>query len=112
MADGEPLAIEVSHISFIGCERLLEENLEEHSLYRLLEEKYGLPLVMAEQELEAGLVDDEEAKLLNLPMGSPILCIRRTTYTERDQPIEYVRSIYCGNKYIFYTSMKRDQLLS
>jgi GntR family transcriptional regulator len=112
LADNEPLAIEVSQINFMGCEQLLEEDLENNSLYRLLENKYGLPLVEAEQELEAGLVSDEEAPLLQIPVGSPALFTRRITYTERNLPIEYARSIYCGNKYTFYTNMRREQLLS
>ena len=111
IADAEPLAIEKSHLYFKGCEHLLEEDLEHNSLYRLLENKYGQPLMLAEQELEAGLVRDEEAQLLHVPVGSPALLTRRTTYTERDQPIEYAKAVYCGSKYTFYTSMKRDQLM-
>jgi GntR family transcriptional regulator len=112
LADGEPLAVEFSHLSFKGCERLLEEDLEQHSLYRLLETKFVLPLMEAEQELEAGLAGNEEAQLLNIPLGSSVLYIRRTTYTERDQPIEYAKSIYRGNKYVFYARLKREQLFS
>lgn len=111
LADAEPLAIELSHISFEGCEKLLQEDLENNSLYRILETQYGMPLVEAEQELEAGLMGDEEAKLLKLPVGSSALFIRRVTYTDRDQPLEYAKSVYCGNKYIFYTNMKREQLI-
>lgn len=111
LADDEPLAVERSHLYFIGCEQLLEEDLENQSLYRLLEEKYGVQLIQAEQELEAGLTNEEDSKLLNLPMGSPALYTRRTTYTNRDQPIEYARSVYCGGKYTFYTHMQRDQLV-
>ncbi|HEU5383453.1 MAG TPA: GntR family transcriptional regulator [Ktedonobacteraceae bacterium] len=111
LADEEPLAIEISHLSFIGCEKLLAEDLEQNSLYRLLENKYGLPLLEAEQEIEAGLMSPDEAQLLKVHTGSAALFIRRTTYTERDQPVEYAKSIYCGNKYIFFTQMKREQLL-
>jgi GntR family transcriptional regulator len=111
LADDEPLALEVSHLSFMGCDRLLEEDLEKNSLYRLLEEKYGQPLMEAEQEIEAGLMGPEEAQLLQISTGSAALFIRRTTYTERDQPIEYAKSIYCGNKYVFFTHMKREQLI-
>lgn len=111
LADDEPLAIEISNLSFIGCERLLEEDLEKNSLYRLLEGKYGLQLMEAEQELEAGLMGLEESLLLKVPTNSAALFIRRTTYTERDQPVEYAKSIYCGSKYIFFTHMKREQLL-
>ncbi len=112
LADAEPLAIESSQLHFMGCEKLLDENLEEQSLYRLIETKYGLPLMEAEQELEAGLAGDEEANLLAIPIGSAVLFTRRTTYTERSQPIEYAKSVYCGNKYIFYAHLRRDQLFT
>ena len=111
LADSEPLAIELSHIHFEGCEKLLEEDLENNSLYRILETQYGLPLMEAEQELEAGLVGEKEAQLLKMSVGSPALYIRRVTYTDRDQPLEYAKSVYCGNKYVFYTNMKREQLM-
>ena len=65
----------------------------------------------AEQELEAGLIGSEESHLLKVPAGSAALFMRRTTYTERDLPIEYAKSIYCGNKYVFFTHMKREQLM-
>ncbi|HEX4202627.1 MAG TPA: GntR family transcriptional regulator [Ktedonobacteraceae bacterium] len=111
LADGEPLAIEVAHINFMGCERLIDEDLEHNSLYRLLETKYGLTLIEAEQELEAALISKEEAQLLKMPLGSPGLFTRRITYTERNLPIEYARSVYCGNKYVFYTKLHREQLI-
>ncbi len=111
LADGEPLAIEVSQLSFKGCERLLEEDLENNSLYWLLETKYSVPPMEAEQELEAGLAGSEEAQLLKIAVGSPVLFTRRTTYTERNQPFEYARAVYRGNKYTFYTHMKREQLM-
>ena len=111
LADDEPLAIELSQISFKDCERLLEEDLEQNSLYRLLESKYGITLMEADQELEAGLAGSEDAQLLKIPVGNPVLFTRRVTYTERNHPIEYARAVYCGNKYTFYTHMKREQLM-
>ncbi len=111
LADGEPLAIELSQLSFPGCEKLVEEDLEHNSLYRLLETKYGVPLMEAEQDLEAGLAGNEQAQLLKIPVGSAVLFTRRVTYTDRNQPIEYAKAVYCGNKYTFYTHLKREQLV-
>jgi GntR family transcriptional regulator len=108
LADAEPLAIEHSQISFKACERLLEEDLEHNSLYGVLETKYGLPLVEAEQELEAGLAGSEEARLLNIAVGSAVLFTRRTTYSDRNQPIEYAHSVYRGDKYKFFTRLVRE----
>lgn len=112
LADAVPLAIERSQLSFKGCERLVEEDLEHDSLYRLLESRYGISLVEAEQELEAGLADPQDATLLKIAPGSSVLFTRRVTYTERNQPIEFARSVYVGNRYTFYTHLKRDQLFA
>jgi GntR family transcriptional regulator len=108
LADSEPLALETSCISFIGCERLLDNDLERDSLYQLLEDTYDLPPLEAEQELEADVAKDDEALHLKIAVGSAILRTRRVTTTRRNQPIEYATSVYRGDKYRFYTRMVRD----
>ncbi|HEY7832619.1 MAG TPA: GntR family transcriptional regulator [Ktedonobacterales bacterium] len=112
LANDQPLAVERTHILFKGCERLVEEDFAHHSLYRTLEASFGVALVEADQELEAGLASAEDAQLLQIAVGSAVLYTRRTTYGERNQPIEYARSVYCGNKYVFYTHLKREQLFN
>jgi GntR family transcriptional regulator len=111
LADDEPLAIEVSQIIFKDCEKLLEEDFEQNSLYRILESKYGVTLMEADQEIEAGLASNEDALTLKIAPGSAVLYTRRVTYTERNQPVEYARAMYCGHKYTFYTHMRREQLV-
>ena len=112
LADAEPLAIELSQLAFKGCEKLIEEDFEHNSLYRLLESRYGVPLVEADQEIEAGLAVAEVAQRLQIPIGSSVLFTRRVTYTDRNQPVEYAKSVYIGNRYTFYTHLKRDQLFA
>jgi GntR family transcriptional regulator len=69
-------------------------------LYLALE-SHGIELVRAEEHLEATLVRETESELLTVPVGSPALLIERTTYTEGDGPIEYVKSLYRGDRYRF-----------
>lgn len=108
LADAEPLALETSIVSFIGCERLLDEDLEHHSLYGLLETVYHQPLIEAEQEVEAGLAGEHEAGTLGIAPGDPVLLTRRLTFTERQRPIEYAISVYRGDKYTFCARLVRD----
>ena len=108
LADGAPLAIELSRVSFIGCERLLEYDLAQESLYRLLEDTFQIPLLDADQELEADLADGDQAKLLQIPVGNPVLRTRRVMFTRRNQPIEFATAVYRGDKYRFYTRLTRD----
>lgn len=107
-ADGEPLAIETSVVAFFGCERLLDEDFGVDSLYRVLETRYDLPLLEAEQEVEAGLAGEQEAGLLQVAVGSPVLRTRRVTSSERRQPVEYATAVYRGDKYTFHTRLVRD----
>jgi len=108
LADAEPLAIETTCVCFIGCERLLETDLEHDSLYRILADTFDMPPMAAEQEIEAALADADDAALLEIAPGSPILRTRRVTTTRRGQPIEYAQSMYRGDKYRFYTRLVRD----
>jgi GntR family transcriptional regulator len=107
-ADGEPLAIETSTIAFFGCERLLEEDLAANSLYQILETRFRVSLQEAEQEVEAGLAGDEDAALLGVDPGSPVLRIRRLTLDDRKQPVEFATSVYRGDRYTFYARLTRD----
>ena len=108
LADTEPLAIETTRVNFIGCERLLDYDLEHDSLYRVLTEIFDMPPVAADQEIEADLAGAEEANLLGLTPGDPVLRTRRTTTTRRGQPIEFAVSLYRGDKYRFFTRLVRD----
>jgi len=107
LADAEPLAVETSVVSFLGCDRLLDDNLAEESLYHLLESKYGLVLDQADQEVEAHSAFGEQATLLGIAEGAPVLRTRRVTYDARHQPVEYATSVYRGDKYTFYTHLRR-----
>jgi GntR family transcriptional regulator len=109
LADSEPLALETSCISFMGCERLLDNDFGRDSLYQLLEETYDVPPLEAEQELEADVAGEEEARLLEVAIGSPVLRTVRVTTTRRSQPVEYATSVYRGDKYRFYTRMVRTE---
>lgn len=103
-ADGRPMCLETSYLPRERLPWLLQEDLESGSLYRLLEDR-GIELVKAEEHLEATLVTDEESELLTVSPGSPALLIERVTYTEGDEPIEYVKSLYRGDRYRFRAMM-------
>jgi GntR family transcriptional regulator len=99
-ADGHPMCLETSYLPRAKVPWLLEEDLQSGSLYRILESR-GIELAKAEEHLEATLATEEESELLTVPAGSPALLIERITYTDRDEPIEYVKSLYRGDRYRF-----------
>jgi len=86
----------------------LDENA---SLYQLLEGR-GIVLTAATETLEAVAAGDDEAQLLQLPAGAPLLQVVRTTLGRRpggrfDEPIEYVVARYRPDLYRYSVSLQR-----
>ena len=101
LADGEPMAIETTHLPlgrFRGLTALLESG---GSLYRVLRESYQLELGHAEETIETALASPEEAELLGADVGLPMLLLSRHSFDAEGRPVEWVRSIYRGDRYKF-----------
>jgi GntR family transcriptional regulator len=74
-------------ISYVPCH--LFENLGIYSgkifsLYQCLEENYGYHLTHAEEIVTAELSKFLESKLLDIPVGSPVLVFKRTACREKE----------------------------
>lgn len=108
LADGEPLAVEISYLSYNLCAAILSGKLEDRSLYALLAESCNIIPSRAIQQWTAMACPQDEAKLLSIPRGAPVLHIYRTTYNQLDQPFEWVESYYRGDKYIFQAEMHNE----
>ena len=68
--------------------------------------------VRALQRLHAKAVDEEEARLLAIPPGSPALYIERRAFLANGHVIEFTRSLYQGEAYDFVVELRvEDQAL-
>ncbi len=102
-----PTAIETSLISLKNCMGLENEDLENNSLFRILEKKYKLHISHSKQTIEPVLSSKEESTLLNIKIGSPLIRMTGTTYLKNDIPIEYIVGLYRGDRYKFNLYLKR-----
>ena len=99
VADGNPMALEESHIPlkhYPGLERI---DFASESLYKVLRDKYGVRAAWADEVLEASPATSEESKLLSIPKGAIMLSISRVIMTTTEIPIEVACSRYYGNRY-------------
>ncbi len=99
LADGEPVALDLSYLPYDACSRVDHVDLKEHSLYDVLEHKLGLKLQRARQTFNARLATPEEREILALQDPAAVLEIERTTFDDKGQVIEYVKMIYRGDRY-------------
>lgn len=107
LADEEPMAVETVHLDaerFSGIGAAIEQGA---SLYQVLHETYGVALVRAEETIETVLASPAEAALLATGTGLPLLLLTRTSWDELGRPVEYVRSLYRGDRYRFVANLIR-----
>ncbi len=104
-SDGVSLAIETAYLPFVLVPNLLAHNFAVESLYNVLENEYGFKLVQAEQTIESALATPRELDLLKLSPPSAVLKMRRLTRTADGIPVEFVLSVYRGDRYVFHSTL-------
>lgn len=97
-----PLAIERASLA---ASVLPEPAAMGDSLYRYLESDGNRP-VRAIQRIRAANLGDDDAYLLQVPVGSAGLNIERTSYLPSGRVIEFTRSIYRGDTYDFIAELR------
>ena len=96
-AHREPLALERAYIPVKPFPRLLEYRLT-GSIYDLMSSTYGHTPHIANEVLEPVVATDEQAKLLKVPVGTPLMLIERTTYTAAGLAVEFARDLFRSDR--------------
>lgn len=105
-----PIGLQDSYLRLPGGQTITREEIEQHgSIYKILQEKFGLFPTEADETLEVTLATPEEGMLLQVPEGSPLLLNERTLWSQNRQAIEFVRILYRGDKYKYFVRLTRKQ---
>jgi GntR family transcriptional regulator len=104
-ADGEPMAIERSHIPAALAPGLLDQPFADRSLYDVLEQSYDIVFDAGEQTIEAAIVEPADAKLLDVPRGSAVLRMEQRS-SAAGVCAEVVESIYRADRYRLHTALE------
>jgi GntR family transcriptional regulator len=99
-AGDEPIAIENTSIPQRLCPDLLDQDLR-HSLWLLLEQRYGITVARAEAVIQAATPSPEEAQLLRTEPTTPLILIDRTVVDATGHPIEFARDLYRSDRASF-----------
>jgi GntR family transcriptional regulator len=107
LADAETMAIETLHVPDSLVSGLAPKDLDQGSFYELLSERYGITIVGGIQTIEPTVTNEEESSALGVPLHSPAFLFERTTRAESGEIVEFVRSIYRGDRYRLVTELNR-----
>ncbi|MFB9835752.1 GntR family transcriptional regulator [Actinoallomurus acaciae] len=98
LGDGQPIGVQNAYLVAERFPELTGIALDGESLYSVLQTNYGVIPEEAQETFTAGLVSQEEARLLKVPVGAPAFYVERVTYDGR-LPFEYVASVMRGDRY-------------
>lgn len=105
LADDEPMAVEELHVPQALVPGMQAADLEDQSFYDLLATRYGIAVARGVQTIEPTVLDDREAGDLDVPVHSPALQFERTSWGPGGEVIEFVRSVYRGDRYKIRTEL-------
>jgi GntR family transcriptional regulator len=98
LADGKPLALERAVFPAERVGAALEADLENASLFETLV-AVGLVPTTGSAALAAEAATADEARLLRVRRGAPLLVERRLIHDQEGKPLEWTESRYVGSRY-------------
>jgi GntR family transcriptional regulator len=99
------MAIETLHVREELVPGLSGKDLEEQSFYELLREQHGIVVVGGTQTIEPTVTNEEESEALGVPLHSPAFLFERFSRSDAGEIVEYVHSIYRGDRYRLVTDL-------
>lgn len=107
--ENKPFGLIVNYLPQEIGSHLTVAELSSGALLNTIETKLGYKLETAYQEIKAELADPYVAQLLDVRVGTALLSIERTVYTDKDVPVEYVHTLYRSDLYGYSVKLKRDK---
>jgi len=108
LGDGTPIGLQTSYLALKQGQDITREELESQgSLYTILQEKLRIVPSEADETLEVTLATPEEAALLQVVEGAPLLLSERVLFAQDRRPVEFVKILYRGDRYRYTVRLMR-----
>lgn len=114
LADGDAVGLAETWLplsTLNGHDDLLDsQQLDQGSMYEVLQrEPIGLALDHAVETISPGVADRASAEILGCDAGTPVLLIRRHTFTPDGRAVESTRLVFVGDKYEYRVELQRPE---
>lgn len=106
LASGEPMSVEEAYLVHRFCPGVLNGDYVTKPLREALERKYSIRLVRAEQDIRAVQAPRHLAATLEIEPKSAMLFIERVSYSQNNDPIEFLRIYYRGDRYALHNELQ------
>ncbi len=107
LGDGEPIAFDQTWMSVFYAGLLDGHDLERETIYRILENHYGITVEQGRYRIKAVNAGADVARHLAVPRGRALLLIERTSFTHGDKQIYYQRRYYRSDRVAYDLELER-----
>ncbi len=110
LVDEEPTCLSTAFWAERYAPRVLEKELESYiSFYPYFEKHHRLFLEYADKTLQAVSATQEEAVILKIKAGAPVLLSEILSFTAQHEPRLLIKSVYRGDRYSYYVRLHRHR---
>jgi DNA-binding GntR family transcriptional regulator len=104
--ENEPALLQETYIPYHISPLLLEDDIENNSLFDLFEKKYGIKITKVKNYIEIARLSEDEARLLSLTEGAPAVLLTQYFYSG-ETLVMYTRSIKRTDRFKFLMELER-----
>ena len=104
-ANSVPMVLSLNYLPKDKISDISESLIENNSLYDLITKHYGYRVVKMHKSMEAKMVSDYEAELLEVKKKSPVQLVETISYLEDGTAVEYSMERYRADKNKFNFSL-------
>lgn len=105
-----PLQLVTTYLPEALCPEALHTDFTQRSLYIFLRSECDLHIAQGKRMLEAVLATEEEAELLQINPGAPLILLDSVSYLEDGRPLEYYRAVHRSDRARFEVNLLRVQM--
>jgi GntR family transcriptional regulator len=104
--DNVPISIQLTTLLTEKCAGIELHDFANESLYEVLAREYHLPIVQIQHVVRAVASTPQQAELLDVSIGVPLLFVGTTAFLENREIIECSESYYRADLYEYSTTQK------
>ncbi|PYQ94109.1 MAG: hypothetical protein DMF97_18950, partial [Acidobacteria bacterium] len=105
--DDEPFSFTVNYLPAEIGKRIRAKDLYSIPLLKILQTELRIPIVRAQETIDAVPADPEVAQRLGITVLYPVMHMRRVMFTTADRPFEVVETFYRADKYHYSVNLVR-----
>jgi GntR family transcriptional regulator len=105
--ENEPFSVTVNYLPMEIGKRIRVQELYSVPLLKILQTELRLPIVRAQETIDAIPADPEVAQRLGITVLYPVMHMRRLMFTTGDRPFEVVETFYRADKYHYRVNLVR-----